>query len=213
MLKIENVRHSYGSGGPVIHMPDIQCEKGSELLILGQSGAGKTTLLNLVGGLLRVQEGTLIINNQDLRKLEGSSLDRFRGKNIGIIFQKPPFVGSLNVLENILLAQKLSGMETDRDRATQLLAKLNIGHLANQLPDRLSVGEQQRANIARALINKPALVLADEPTSALDDSNCKEVVSLLKRAASDEGATLLIVTHDQRLKDEFGKHVLLTSSN
>lgn len=213
MLKIESVRHSYGSGGPVINMPDIQCEKGSELLILGQSGAGKTTLLNLVGGLLRVQEGTLIINNQDLRKLEGSSLDRFRGKNIGIIFQKPHFVGSLNVLENILLAQKLSGMETDRDRATQLLAKLNIGHLANQLPDRLSVGEQQRANIARALINKPALVLADEPTSALDDSNCKEVISLLKRAASDEGATLLIVTHDQRLKDEFGKHVLLTSTN
>jgi len=213
MLKVEGVKYSYDRDSKPIVMPDIFCDKGDELLILGQSGAGKTTLLNLVGGLLRVQEGVLQINNQDLRKLEGSELDRFRGRQIGIIFQKPHFVSSLTVLDNILLAQKLSGIESNPERAAQLLSKLNIGHLASKLPDRLSVGEQQRANIARALINKPALVLADEPTSALDDLNCREVIALLKKAAADEGATLLIVTHDQRLKDEFSKQIMLQSIN
>lgn len=208
MLVTKDLEYTY-EGSPPIHMPDISCKKGDKLLILGQSGAGKTTLLNLVGGLLRVQKGSLVINDVDISRLSGSALDNFRGKHIGIVFQKPHFVAALNVLENVLLAQKLSGQKEDKPRAMDLLRRLNIDNLAYKRPDQLSVGEQQRANIARAFINKPALVLADEPTSALDDLNCVEVVSLMKNAAEQEGAALLIVTHDQRLKDEFNHQVQL----
>jgi ABC-type lipoprotein export system ATPase subunit len=208
MLQAQGLSYSYDTQNS-ISLPDFQCQKGDRLLILGNSGSGKTTLLNLIGGLLRIQKGSITINGQELKSLNNNQLDAYRGKNIGLIFQKSHFVQSLNVLENLLLAQQLAGVPADKARAMHLLKSLNIEGKALKKPSSLSVGEQQRASIARALINKPALVLADEPTSALDDYHCMEVIRLLETAVKEESSTLLIVTHDQRLKDQFPNQIAL----
>lgn len=208
MLQAQGLSYSYDSQNS-FSLPDFHCRKGDRLLILGNSGSGKTTLLNLIGGLLRIQNGSITINGQDLKSLNNNQLDAYRGKNIGLIFQKSHFVQSLNVLDNLLLAQQLAGIPADKSRAMHLLKSLNIEDKYLKKPSALSIGEQQRASIARALINKPALVLADEPTSALDDHNCLEVIKLLEKAVAEESSTLLIVTHDQRLKDHFPNQIAL----
>ncbi len=208
MLKAENLKYSYG-GKHVLSFPDISCANGEHWLLLGQSGSGKTTLLHLLGGLLSPQSGEVRVAGTRMGDLSASDLDRFRGKNIGIIFQQSHFVRALTVEENLLLAQQLAGLKPDRKRSAELLAHLDIGHKGQSRPDRLSQGEQQRAAIARALMNRPNLILADEPTSALDDRNCLEVLALLEREAGEAGATLLIVTHDGRLKERFTNRISL----
>jgi len=208
MLSVEGVSHAYGEDKK-IELPDFKCKQGDRLLILGQSGSGKTTLLNLIGGLLEIQQGTIKIDGKDIAKISKNELDNFRGNHIGFVFQKPHFVASLNILENILLATQLAGKKPDSERALHLLKVLNIADKADKKPDRLSAGEQQRASIARALINKPGLLLADEPTSALDDLNCDQVIELLEKTSTAENATLVIVTHDQRIKNHFSNQILL----
>ncbi|HRF37925.1 MAG TPA: ATP-binding cassette domain-containing protein, partial [Saprospiraceae bacterium] len=174
-----------------------------------QSGCGKTTLLHLLGGLLAPRSGSVQVAGTDFDSLSTAQLDAFRGKNIGIIFQKSHFARALSVEENLLLAQQLAGLQPDRQRAAELLQHLDIGHKMKSRTDRLSQGEQQRVAIARAVINRPKLILADEPTSALDDDNCAEVVALLEREAAQTGATLVIVTHDGRLKEKFTHRISL----
>ncbi|MEL6133926.1 MAG: ATP-binding cassette domain-containing protein, partial [Bacteroidota bacterium] len=136
-------------------------------------------------------------------------LDHFRGRNIGIIFQQAHFVAALTVKENLQLAQKLSGNVIDHDRIIDMLTRLGIANKAHQSTYRLSLGEQQRVAIARALINRPKLLLADEPTSSLDDFHTQEVISLLEEQAHAAGAALIIVTHDNRLKEHFSNSVEL----
>jgi putative ABC transport system ATP-binding protein len=187
--------------------PNIQCEKGEKLLLLGASGVGKTTLLHLLGGLLRPTHGTISINGQNLADLKGTHLDRFRGKKVGIIFQQPHFLRALTVTENLILAQQLAGMKADKPLIYNFLEGLNMAHQRDMKTERLSVGEQQRVGIIRALIHRPAVVLADEPTSALDDNNCQEVIRLLNTYAGD--AALMIVTHDARLKSDFKNQIVL----
>lgn len=191
--------------------PDVSCGRGEQWLILGESGSGKTTLLHLLGGLRKPQKGQIVIGDTDITSLRGQHLDIFRGRNIGIVFQQAHFVRSLTIQENLLLAQKLAGMSTDLSQVHQLLARLNIEDKANDKPHRLSVGERQRASICRALINRPKLILADEPTSALDDHNCQEVIQLIKNQAAADEVTLLIVTHDNRLKSKFEHQIVLNN--
>lgn len=208
MLQTQNLRFSY-TRQSTLSFPNLNCLKGEHWLLLGQSGSGKTTLLHLLGGLLRPTSGNIIIDNQYLNELPDSKLDYFRGQHIGIIFQTPHFVQALNVEENLLLAQHLAGKKTDKKRATELLEQLNLGHKGKSKANNLSQGEQQRVVIARALINNPSIILADEPTSALDDINCHQVMDLLENQAKEQNATLLIVTHDQRLKERFSKQITL----
>ncbi len=156
-------------------------------------------MLQLLAGLRRPASGDVIINGQSLGALSGTALDEFRGKHIGMIFQTAHFVRALTVAENLRLAQQLSGKAFAASRMYGLLEQLDLQHKANALPGKLSVGQQQRVAIARALINEPAVLFADEPTSALDDENTAQVVSLLTEQAKMVGATLLIVTHDNRL--------------
>lgn len=196
-------------GGLLFEFPDIACQAKEELLILGSSGCGKTTLLHLLGGLLKPQSGQIRIQGQDIQSLEGAALDRFRGQHIGIIFQQSHVLKALTVLENLLTAQYLAKKPQDSKAALALLEQLNIGHRAKASAASLSLGEQQRLAIARALINSPSLVLADEPTSSLDDQNCQEVLRLLLEQSQAKNAALLIVTHDARLKDSVSKQVLL----
>jgi len=208
MLQTKTLHYSY-DGRTQLHFPDIGCKKGEHWLLLGQSGSGKTTLLHLLGGLLSPSGGIVNIADTNIASLKGSALDRFRGQRVGIIFQKAHFVKSLTVEENLLLAQQLAGAPASKSRIRELLERLNVGHKYRSKPDRLSAGEQQRVAIARALINQPAIILADEPTSALDDVNCTEVIHLLEEQATAVSATLLVVTHDSRLKAAFPNQINL----
>lgn len=183
--------------------PDMELQKGQHQLILGQSGKGKTTFLHLLAGILKPSSGSILIENTDIAKLGNRAIDRFRGKNIGLIFQRSYFVKALTVKDNLLLAQKLAGRKEDVSQIKTILDQLNILNKIDELPVNLSIGEQQRVSIARAIINEPELILADEPTSALDDVNAEKVASLLEETAASCQATLIVVTHDQRLKNRF----------
>ncbi|MEM9885281.1 MAG: ABC transporter ATP-binding protein [Bacteroidota bacterium] len=208
MLQSENLSYSYDKRIQ-LRFPNIQCARGEQCLLIGQSGSGKTTLLHLLAGLRRPRSGSIYINEQDITEFSPAQLDYFRGKHIGIIFQQAHFVRALDVAENLALAQRLSGGTEDYPAIVNLLEQLNLGHKLKANTNELSVGEQQRVAIARALINQPSVIFADEPTSALDDKNTEQVIELLKQQASKANASLLIVTHDNRLKSVFEKTVEL----
>jgi putative ABC transport system ATP-binding protein len=208
MIESKNLAFSYP--GLPFHFPDIFCKKGEVLLVTGSSGKGKTTLLHLLGGLQQPTSGTISINGTNITALSTMKLDQFRGAQIGIIFQQPHFVASLNILQNLELASSLANKKIDTDKAKQLLSQLAIGDQAFKKPSKLSQGQLQRASIARALMNQPSLLLADEPTSSLDDANCEAVASLLAEQAAKNNAALIIVTHDQRLKQLFHQSIELT---
>ena len=188
--------------------PDINLDKDENLLIIGSSGIGKTTLLHLLAGLLESNSGSITLYGQDISKLNQHQTDKFRGQNIGIVFQKPHFVNSLTVKENLQLAQYL-GNKKDQNRIIDILSSLDILDKENKKPKKLSQGEKQRVSIAMAIVNSPKLILADEPTSSLDDENCDRVIKLLKKQASEFKAQLIVITHDNRLKKHFKKSIKL----
>lgn len=208
MIKTKGLTYSYNQS-ETLSFPDITIDKNEQFLILGKSGCGKTTLLNLLSGLLKPQKGKVQINDTDIDQLSGVSLDRFRGENIGFVFQTPHFFNALTVQENLIFAQKMGGKQVDKVTIKNILEELSIESKLKVKINELSVGEKQRVSIARALVNKPLVVFADEPTSALDDENCNAVSELLKRQTEKHNATLVIVTHDNRLKDRFENHLLL----
>lgn len=208
MLQTKDLTYSY-DGQQMLTFADMTCEQGSSWLLLGRSGSGKTTLLHLLGGLLSPLRGQVIVGSEDLGRMLGAARDKFRGKNIGIIFQQAHFIRSISVEENLMVAQQLAGVKTDRKRIKDILERLNVGHKQKASTTQLSVGEQQRVAIARALVNKPRIILADEPTSALDDENCEQVINLIEEVAQDVEATLLVVTHDNRLKTRFSNQINL----
>ncbi len=200
--------HQYLSNVPIA-FPNFELKDKEQLLLLGESGRGKTTLLHLLAGILPLQGGDIHINKTALKSLKKRALDKFRGQNIGLVFQQAHFVKSLSVMDNLLLAQKLGGKPCIPDFALEILNELNMGFSASKKTYELSVGEQQRVSIARAIINKPALILADEPTSALDDKNAAAVCQLLCDTAQKVGANLIVVTHDKRLQTSFSKKLTL----
>ena len=208
MILSSNLQFEYTSQQR-FNFPDISAKVGEPLLILGNSGKGKTTFLHLLGGLLQPTGGKVEIDEIDITQMSTQQLDRFSGRNIGIIFKQSHFVAALSVEENLKLAQKLSGNPIDEDRIADILARLGIIDKRNQSTYRLSLGEQQRVAIARALINRPKLLLADEPTSSLDDYHTQEVITLLEEQAEQSNSSLIIVTHDNRLKSQFPNRVEL----
>ena len=207
MIKTESLKFSY-DGEKYFDFPDINLVSGEDLLIIGNSGIGKTTLLHLLAGILKPESGSINISGRDISKFSDTELDKFRGDNIGIVFQKPHFISSLTINENLKLAKYLSPSKTSGD-AKKILESLNIKDKYQQKPNQLSEGEKQRASIALALINSPSLILADEPTSSLDDFNCNNVIKLLKKQAKDHKAQLIVITHDARLKKHFKNNLNL----
>lgn len=208
MIDVRDLSFQYPSG-PSFSFPDFSCGSNEHLLVLGQSGRGKTTLLNLLAGMIRPSAGTIRIQNTDITKLSNRELDTFRGQHIGIIFQTAHFVESLDILDNLMLSPFLSGKKTTQEEAMRVLERLNVAQKAKLKPASLSVGEQQRCAIARAVFHKPSILLADEPTSALDDQNAHQVIDLLEEQARITDAALILVTHDKRLKDRFQQQITL----
>jgi putative ABC transport system ATP-binding protein len=208
VLVLDDIARSYGTR-TVVEIPSWTVAPGEHSLILGPSGSGKSTLLHLIAGLLRPSRGRALVAGQDLGALAPAELDAFRGRNIGIVLQRLHLIRALTVTDNLRLTQSLAGLPVSTERVDRLLSELGIAALATARPNRLSEGEAQRVAIARAVINHPALILADEPTSALDDATCEVVLRLLRAQAEASGATLLIATHDARLKAHFSHRLEL----
>lgn len=208
MLVTNQLTFDYGPT-KLFTFPDVNCPDRQTLLILGRSGTGKTTLLHLLALLLRPTGGAVVINQTDLTKLSAAQTAAFRAKHVGIVYQKPHFVSSLSVIDNLLLANYLANKPQDKNRARALAAQLGFDAQLNKKNHQLSQGEQQRVSIARAVMNQPDIILADEPTSSLDDENTSRVVDLLRQQSEQIGASLIVVTHDQRLKDAFQNRIEL----
>jgi putative ABC transport system ATP-binding protein len=204
MITTSNIIHQYNKDN-TITFEDISLQEGSQVLIVGSSGCGKTTILHVLGGLLKPLQGEVFINQQSLYEKKPSEIDSFRGENIGIVFQAPHFVNSFSVEDNLFLTQELAGFKKNKERVVEVLERVKLVHKLKAKVFELSQGEKQRITIARAVINSPKIILADEPTSSLDDSSCQDVIQLLKASAKAENATLIIVTHDQRLKESFNE--------
>jgi ABC-type lipoprotein export system ATPase subunit len=202
MIRSENLTFKY-SNSPDISFPSVHVEKHKHSLLLGESGSGKTTLLHLLGGLSQPKSGKVFINEIDIYSLSEQERDLFRAKNMGFIFQDAHLLKNLTIEENILLAQYLAKEKQNKKAVADILNKLQIRDKSNSYPNQLSRGQLQRAAIARAVINNPKVLIADEPTAALDDSNTKHAIDLLLEIASNYDATLLIATHDTRIKSFF----------
>ncbi len=208
VLKTIDLSHSYDNERSLT-FPDLQCDTGDHLLITGKSGVGKTTLLHLLGGLRSIVNGKVWINGQDISDMDSKKRDSFRGEHIGFVFQQPSFIQSLNVFENVLANQYFGKGKLDKALAERLLGELGLLEYRSKSTNELSGGERQRLAIARALSTQPELVLADEPTSSLDDENAIGVLNLLLEEAENNGATMVVVTHDGRLKSHFKNAVAL----
>ena len=173
------------------------------------SSETKTTLLHILAGILRPASGRAVVAGQDISGLLAGDLDRFRGRNIGIVLQRLHLLSSLTVAQNVLLAQYLAGVEQDSGRVREVLEGLDLADKADAHPHALSHGQAQRVAIARAVVNRPRLLIADEPTSNLDDARCTQALDLLLSQAAACGATLVIATHDQRVKARVSNHFQL----
>jgi ABC-type lipoprotein export system ATPase subunit len=208
VFALRQIRHAYDKH-EVLRLDDWSVAQGEHWLILGPSGSGKTTLLHILAGILTPSEGSVAIAGQELDQLPVSKLDRFRGRHIGIVFQRLHLISSLTVLENLLLAQYLAGTTQDPQGARVLLTSLGLSDKTYSRPHALSFGQSQRAAVARAVVNKPSLILADEPTSNLDDANATAALDVLTEQARSCNATLVIATHDRRIRERFEHQIAL----
>lgn len=209
MVQTENLTFYYKNKENSFQFPDINIENQENLLILGKSGIGKTTLLHLLAGLLRPVSGTIKIDNTDINSLTNNKLDKFRGKNIGLVFQKNHAIKSLNVFENLQARIFFSRKNVQKSEIDILLEQLGLSNHKKSKVNQLSVGQLQRLGIAMSVIHSPQVILADEPTSSLDDENCQIVIELLKKQAAQNNANLIVITHDQRIKSLFSNTITL----
>ncbi len=209
MIQIENLTYQYNKSEPILSFPNITLDKGKNLLILGESGIGKSTLLHLLAGLIKPITGKILINEITLNSLKNNQLDQFRGKNIGLAFQKKYAIESLNLMNNIKARLFFSKVVVSDERIEVLLKQLDLFDLKESKVSELSEGQLQRLSIALSVIHNPQVILADEPTSSLDDKNCKVVIKLLKKHAKQTNANLIVITHDHRIKPFFQNSIKL----
>jgi putative ABC transport system ATP-binding protein len=208
VIAVRGLAHRYAQQD-VLRLPEWKVAQGERWLVLGPSGCGKTTLLHVLAGLVRPSEGQVEVAGESLRKLEGARLDRWRATTVGIVLQALHLVKHLSVRDNLRLAQYLAKAPQDDARIDDTLGALGVAAKSARRPSELSQGEQQRVAIARAVVNRPKLVLADEPTANLDDAAAATVVDLLSEQAARYGATLVVATHDARVKGKFRERLEL----
>jgi len=208
MIAVRGLAHRYGAV-EALRLPGWKVAQGERWLVLGPSGCGKTTLLHVVGGLVRPTEGEVEVSGENLRRLDGARLDRWRATSVGIVLQALHLVRHLSVRDNLRLAQYLARVPQDDARIHDTLAALGVAEKAARRARELSQGEQQRVAIARAVVNRPKLLLADEPTANLDDASATLAIDLLNEQAARHGATLIVATHDARVKSKFRERLEL----
>jgi lipoprotein-releasing system ATP-binding protein len=198
LLKLENISKSYSKDRVILDQLSLEINAGERVAIVGPSGSGKTTLLNLIGTLDRPDTGKMIFDGQDLSVMNDHQLAQFRNRKIGFVFQMHHLLPQLSLWENVLLPTltnpALQGKETE-ERAKRLIERVGLSGVVSQKPSELSGGECQRTAVVRALINRPALLLADEPTGALDQKSSGNLTDLLIELNKEEGVALVVVTH------------------
>ena len=202
ILKVENLCKTYGKGENEVKAVDnisFTVNKGEFVAIVGSSGSGKSTLLHLIGGVDRPTSGKVYIDGEDIYSLNNDNLAIFRRRQVGLIYQFYNLIPILNVEENITLPCSLDGKEVDKKELKDLLVTLGLDARKGHLPNQLSGGQQQRVSIGRAIINKPAIMLADEPTGNLDSKSSEEIISLLRLANKKYNQTAIIITHDEKI--------------
>ncbi len=207
LLDICDLRKSYArpGAGPVqtvVDIPAFSLTAGAHLALRGESGSGKTTFLNLIAGILAPDRGRIVLEGRDLAALGEAARDRLRAGSIGYIFQTFNLLQGHTVLENVELGMAF-GRGVDRERALALLQRVGLGERQAHYPRQLSTGQQQRVAVARALANRPKLVLADEPTGNLDSRNAREALALIREVCRESGAALLLVSHDEGVLKQF----------
>lgn len=202
ILDVKNLSKIYGKGDTLVKALDdvsFSVEQGEFVAIIGPSGSGKSTLLHILGGVDTATSGKVIINNEDISKLDETALAIFRRRQIGLVYQFYNLIPILTVEENMTLPLLLDGRKPDKALISSLVDKLGLAHRLNHLPNQLSGGQQQRVSIGRALVNNPALMLADEPTGNLDSENSKEIIALLRKFNKENNQTVIIITHDEKI--------------
>ena len=211
MIALRGLVHRYGSG-TVLELAQWSAAAGERWLVLGPSGSGKTTLLHILAGLVRPSAGEVRIYQKDIAALRGAALDRWRGSTVGIVLQALHLVPHLSVRDNLRLAQYLARLPQDDAAISEALAALGVADKAARRPGELSQGEQQRVAVARAVVNGPKLLLADEPTANLDDAAAARAIELLLAEAERRAATLVVATHDARVKAKFRDRLELAAA-
>jgi len=212
-LRVENLKKYYGEGDNQVRALDdvsFSVDKGQFVAIVGASGSGKSTLLHLIGGLDTPTEGKVFINDIDIYKQNETGLSIFRRRNIGFIFQFFNLMPILDVEENVSLPALLDSEKVDKKYLDEIISMIGLEDRRKHIPAELSGGQQQRVSIARALINKPSIVLADEPTGNLDSKNSKEVIELLKITARKYNQTLIIITHDSKVAEQADRVITIS---
>ena len=209
MLELKKLKKSYtepdGGELPILDIPGWAVDAGEQVVVVGASGCGKTTMLHIIAGILRPSSGHVLIDGWDIPLLNEAERDQFRARRIGYVFQTFNLLPGFTAFENVLLGMTFAGDRNDKKRAKLLLERVGLGHRLTHKPGQLSVGEQQRVSVARALANKPKLVLADEPTANVDVGNQQQVIDMLRQTCEEEGVALILVTHSPEVANQFSR--------
>jgi len=217
LLQLKDVTKSFsqpdGTALPILDIPEFTVDAGEQVVMVGRSGCGKTTLLHVIAGIGRPTSGRVKIDGWDIALMAESEVDQFRAERIGYVFQTFNLLPSFTALENVLLGMTFGRLRPDRERAKTLLKRVGLEHRLTHKPPMLSVGEQQRVAVARALANRPQLILADEPTANVDVGNQQQVIDLLRETCQEEKVALIIVTHAPEVAEQFGRIEYLEQIN
>ncbi|MCU0715203.1 MAG: ABC transporter ATP-binding protein [Pirellula sp.] len=217
MLEITELKKSFaepsGSRVDILNIPRFQMGSGEQVVLRGESGCGKTTLLHTISGLVRVDSGSIQLDGMELTRFSESARDRIRAAKLGYVFQTFNLLPAFTALENVKLGMTFSRKSVNTGRAIELLEKVGLKDRLHYLPKQLSVGQQQRVAVARALANKPRLLLADEPTANVDPANQTRIIQLIRDVCTDEGVAILLVTHSDDVARQFSRVVRFETIN
>ena len=217
MLHLKDVKKSFcqpdGSELPILDIHDFRVGAGEPMVMIGRSGCGKTTLLHVIAGISRPDAGKVRIDDWDITLMPESECDRFRAQRIGYVFQTFNLLAGFTALENVLLSMRFARGRPDKNRAKHLLDRVGLSHRVTHRPAQLSVGEQQRVAVARALANKPQLLLADEPTANVDAGHQQQILDLIRETCREENVALILVTHSNEVAEQFPRIERLEEMN
>lgn len=209
MLLLEDVKKSYvqpnGDELPILNIPHFEVKPSEQMVLVGRSGCGKTTMLHVISGISRADAGVVKLDGVNITRLSEETRDRVRADKLGYVFQTFNLLPGFSALENVMLGMTFARGKRDRARARHLLERVGLSHREKHTPATMSVGEQQRVAVARALANRPKLLLADEPTANVDPANQQKIVDLIRKTCAEEKISLVMVTHAMEVANQFDR--------